>query len=293
MGELDLLRRPPSGWLPGTVASLDHGIASHADPGSGAATLETSYDLRVTWQVRLPGREPYLVDDERSCPVWVASHEAGGQGRRWYSLKLRKTHGLLRGVEIPCYIDPADPRGIWVDWDAGYAIHEVAWRQKSAVDRAVAERSNPIDRIVNRVTDPFADKLAPEQQHLVDERIARVQAEHDRIREEAMSAAHNSTLSGVSPDDKVLLDAFTAELRRIEAVGRRAEGRLVSLTDTGQVIATLPVRRLTIEIADPDPRLVHADVPLHQRMAKRYKPGTPLVVKVDPEDPDKAVVIRE
>ena len=54
----------------------------------------------------------------------------------------------------------------------------------------------------------------------------------------------------------------------------------------------LPVRLMTIEIADPAPRHVTVEIPLHQRMAKRYKPGTPVVVKVDPEDPEKIAVTR-
>ena len=293
MGDLGLLRKPPRGWLPGTVASVDHGYASHTDPGSGAATLETSHHLRVTWQVRLPGREPYLVDDERSCPVWVAPHEAGGQGKRWYSVKLRKSHGLLKGVEIPCFVDPADPGAIWVDWDAGYTVHENAWRHKSAVDRARAERSNPVDRIVNRVTDPFADKLGPEDQEAVDAQLAAEKVEQEQQWAAARKATEAATWAGVDPAEKAAFDTFAAELNRIDAVGRRCEGVLVELTDTGRIMVGLPVRRMFIRIADPETRVVAVELPLHQRMAKRYKPGTPVVVKVDPEDPEKAVVTRD
>ena len=112
MGDLGLRRRPPSGWLPGTVASVDHGYASHHDPEGGPGMIETSYHLRVTWEVRVPGWEPYRVDDRRTAPMWVGSHEMGGQGKRWYSVKLRKSHGLLDGVEIPCHVNPANPHDL-------------------------------------------------------------------------------------------------------------------------------------------------------------------------------------
>ena len=294
MGDLGLVRRAPRGWLPATVASTTHQWTEHPDePDGGETVFETSYRLTVTWQVRVPGREPYLVADDRKCPTWVGANAIGGAGKRWYSVRLRRTHGLLVGVEMPCAVDPADPTRIWVDWDAGYAAHEVAWRRRSAVDRAVAERRSGFDGVVARFSDPFAGRVTPEEQQAVDQRIADEQAQQAEQWAAAQQAASAATWAGVDPAEKASFDLLAAEMRRIDLVGRRVEGRLVRLTDTGAVLAGLPVRRLEVEIVDPTPRVVAVEVPLHQRMAKRYKPGTAVVVKVDPADPTKAAITRD
>lgn len=258
MGDLGLRRRPPDGWLPATVASTGHRLWSHpGDPDSGAATIETSLRLAVTWRVQVPGREPYLLQDERDCPMWALANAFGGQGKRWYTIRLKRTHGLLVDVDIPCAVDPADPTKLWIDWDEAYAAHEPVWRDKGKRDRAAAERTAAQERVA------------------------------------AQAAAQTAAWTGVDPAAKAEYDRFAAELARIADVGRRAEGTVRSVTDTGRLMVGIPVRRFEIDIADPTPRTVAVELPMQPQLLEGYRPGAAVVVKVDPEAPHLVAITRD
>ncbi|MDO9456897.1 hypothetical protein [Nocardioides sp.] len=298
MGDMGLRRRPPRGWLPGTVASAGHAASSHVDPDGGAAVIETSFLLRVTWQVRLPGREPFLVAEERSCPVWVFGNEVGGSGRRWWALRASRTYGLTVGVEMPCAVDPGDLTDVWVDWDAGYDAHEPVWRHRSALDRAMAERRGRFDGLTARLSDPFGARLPAEQQRAVeaeaDRRVAQERVDREVQRQQAVEAAEQAQWGGVDPEEKATFQRMASDLVRIDQTGRPASGVIVDVVDTGRVLVGLAVRRLEIEVVevgDPTPRRVVLELPMQPRIAKRYRAGMAVRLKVDPADPQKVCVL--
>ena len=175
MGDLGLLRRPPKGWLPARAMPLGHRVREQrsSDGSSGVDEFAMHTRLDVRWEIHVDGREPYRFDESRKAPTWVQPDQLLGSGNRWYKLRARRTHGLMAEVGVPGYVDPQDPTQLWIDWDAAYEEHVPAWDRKSAVEREVARRRGPIDRLVNRVFEPLAPKLAPEDQHLVDAQLAR------------------------------------------------------------------------------------------------------------------------
>lgn len=128
-GDMGVIRRPPRGWIPGqafAVKSRSHDL--HRD--SEGARLDTSLKLQVEWEVHIPGQEPYRFYETRKAPTWVGRET--GRGKRWFSVRLKRTYGLMSSVGMPCVVDPSDPHELWIDWDAGYEAHEPAWKAHTA-----------------------------------------------------------------------------------------------------------------------------------------------------------------
>ncbi|MDZ5622038.1 hypothetical protein SFC88_14415 [Nocardioides sp. HM23] len=93
---------------------------------------KTAVDLEVEWEVHVDGGgEPYRFVEARRAPVWVDGQHLGA-GKRWYSARPKRTYGLMPEVGIPCLVDPKNPHGLWIDWDAGYDLHEPAWQAHTA-----------------------------------------------------------------------------------------------------------------------------------------------------------------
>lgn len=122
MGDLGIFKRRPSGWTAGRAFALQH-RSRERNPND----TKTAVDLEVEWEVRVDGREPYRFFEARRAPVWVDSRQLGA-GKRWYSLRPRRSYGLMPEVGIPCLVDPNNPQGLWIDWDAGYDLHGPAWQ---------------------------------------------------------------------------------------------------------------------------------------------------------------------
>ena len=124
---------------------------------------------------------------------------------------------------MPGYVDPQDPTRLWIDWDAAYEEHMPAWDRKSAVEREVARRRGPIDRLVNRVSEPLAPKLAPEDQHLVEAQLAR-DAEQEARDVEAAHRHMEAIGRGPAPaDEQEEYARRNAEALRIYQTGREVE----------------------------------------------------------------------
>lgn len=301
MGDLGVRRRPPRGWIAGTVASARHTTTTHpdndAESSGGGDEWPWSYLLDVVWDVRLPGRPVYQVVEERKAPVWTEPNAMGGSGRRWYSLRLRRSYGLVVGVEMPCCVDPADATALWIDWDAGYEAHERAWQHRAALDKAVNARRGGLDGLLNRFADPFARRLDADQQTTVerqaDQQVVQERAAQQAEWQRAVKAAEEMRWAGVDSGERERFQALTGEHLRIDRVGRRVEGRLRSIAPTGAILVGLPVQRFEVDVVDPGPRVVGVELPLHQRYAKRYRPGARIVLKVDPADPDNAAITRD
>lgn len=126
MGDLGIFKRKPSGWTPGRAFALKH-RSSERNPND----TKTAVDLEVEWEVRVEGREPYRFVDARRAPVWVDGQHLGA-GKRWFSVRPKRTYGLLPDVGIPCFVDPKNPQELWIDWDAGYDLHGPAWQAHTA-----------------------------------------------------------------------------------------------------------------------------------------------------------------
>jgi hypothetical protein len=91
-----LLRRAPKGWLAGRAFPLRHSVYSHPQGHEGGETVfETSAGLTVLWRVKVPGREPYELEEKRSAPMWL--HANGiGSGNRWYKVRVRPSRWSTR-----------------------------------------------------------------------------------------------------------------------------------------------------------------------------------------------------
>ena len=144
MGDMGILRKPPRGWMPARAFAVQHRSYERGQSSSEGEHLHTSRDLEVEWEVCRDGRDPYRFVETRKAPGWVSSSRIGS-GKRWFSVRLKRTYGLMPTVGLPCFVDPDNPHKLWIDWDAGYELHETAWKEHTAAapDRraAAAERS--------------------------------------------------------------------------------------------------------------------------------------------------------
>ena len=145
---------------------------SHHYGSDGVPEIETTMGLKVRWRIEIDGREPYEVQEERSGPAWMAGGGVGG-GNRWYKLRVRPQHGLMKGVRLPCFVNPDDPADLWIDWDGAYDAHVEAWEREARVQREVARRDGLYDQVWDRVTNPFAGKLRAGEDEIVEARIAK------------------------------------------------------------------------------------------------------------------------
>jgi hypothetical protein len=265
-----LLRRAPRGWLAARAFAEDHGVASHHYGDGGVPEIETTMHLRATWRVELPGRDPYELREERSAPAWVHPGGLLGAGDRWYKLRLRPSFGLMKDVGVPCFVNPADPSDIWIDWDAAYAEHEPAWAQEARVRREVMRRSGTIDAFLSRFGNPLVGKLRPEDEPLVEARL-KAQRLSPAVANPVVEAAGAEVMRRIQDG------------QRLAAVGRRTTALIVSRVESGRKLGLVPVIDLVLDIEGR--RLPYEHV-LGPRHAKHYTPGRRIEVYIDPADPD-------
>ena len=282
------LRRPPSDWLPARAYPVQFRVT---DWGTGTSDpYDLSVRLDAEWEVRIDGRQSYRFQEERrTAPTWCSANTIAG--KRWYRVRVRGSHGLLRDVGVPAYVNPGNREDIWIDWDAAYDEHTAAWDQKDRVELAKARRASRYEGAVHRITSPFAGKLREGEEHLVDQAIAEdaareaERAERDRPRVEAQLAAMG--FAPIGDDEQARWRAYTEEKQRLSAGGREAPATVVALEETGRTLANIPVFLIHLDVHDgPAPRRLvyeHIHGPRH---AKRYKPGKQIKVKVDVQDPD-------
>lgn len=236
MGDMGLVRRPPRGWHEGTVAAARFRTWT-GEGGEEIYDIDTSAQLDVEWEVRVPGFDLYLLQEERKAPTWVEAGRGLGAGKRFYKVRLRRSGGLVQGLEIPCRVDPKDGSRVWIDWDAAYDLHVDAW------NRGVPARKEPVR----------AEPAPPAPV------VAASEPEHDAY----IAAAKDA--------------------ERIYMTGRKLAATVVSVTDTGAKLATLPVLRFELDLSDG--RHVTHEQPVHRMSHKRYAVGKAIQVAVDPEDP--------
>lgn len=285
------LRRAPKDWLAGRAFPVEHQVSPWPSSG-GYEGNNWSVRLDAVWEVQVTGREPYRFSDERrTAPNWCQPDTLSG--KRFYHWRLKGTHGLMPSVGVPIHVNPEDPHDLWIDWDAAYKEHVPAWEQKDRVDLAVARRRGAVDGLVHRVLAPFAgNSLKPGEETLVDEAIAAgkareaERAERDRPRVEA--ELRKMGMGPVAADEQAEFARRTEEMKRIYEIGRHADATVVSNEDSGRKLGNIPMFLITLDIDDGGGvrrRLVYEHV-WGPRVAKRYKPGKRVKVRIDPQDPD-------
>lgn len=308
MADIGWRKRRPRGWTPATAFARHHRTY---DPhrgvdGEGGETVIDPADYQllmdVEWEVHVPGRAPFpLREDGRRCPLWCdASSFLWGKGRRFWSVRLRETHGLLADVAVPCLVPPDRSDRIWVDWDEAYSAHLPAWDRMSAVERAVAERKGGIDAVAERVLSPFRPRLAAGDEHLVDEALAAEEARDARARAEGELVIRAMNM-GFRPPKAAEHQALLAHVRwvlHLHEVGREVPATVASIAPTGRQLCRTPVYELHLDVADAGPdgagsgrRVVHHEV-MNDAFAARMAAGTATTVFVDPADPGRIALDR-
>jgi hypothetical protein len=268
-----LLRRAPRGWLPARAFPLRHAIYDHPDigpEGGGESVFDTSYRMEVAWRVELDGREPYELEEVRTAPTWTLAGPMGA-GNRWYKVRVRPTYGLMAGVGVPCFVDPADREQIWLDWDKAYEEHVPAWEREARVRRGVSDRDNPYDKVVGRLVNPFAGKLREGEEDLVAARIAEQEARAAKYAPPPPDPA----VQAQSSELKRRMD----ELTRVQHTGRKGRATVVARDETGRTFANVPVILLTLRLDDG--REVVFEHVFGPRHAKHYTVGREIDVWVD------------
>jgi hypothetical protein len=266
-----LLRNAPRGWIPARAFPEDHGISSHGYGSEGAPEIETTYHLRVTWLVEIPGREPSELREERSAPGWLVPGGLVGTGNRWYKLRLRSSYGLMPNLGVPCFVNPGDPSEIWIDWDAAYKEHEPAWEQEARVRREVMRREGGIDAVLSKFTNPLVGKARPEDEEIIETRIERTRGKWTPVRNPVLEEAGAEVMRRIQ------------EGQRLAAVGRKTTGVVVSRVESGRKLGLVPIIDLVLEVEGRQLPYEHTLGPRH---AKHYTVGRRIEVFVDPADPD-------
>jgi hypothetical protein len=188
---------------------------------------------------------------------------------------------LQSEVAIPCWVDPAQPHDIWVDWDAAYELHVPVWERIARVEREVNRQRGGVDAIMDRVSNPFAAKVRTEDAEYVEQARA-----EDHKKEAAFQAEIDAAQN--TPEQVELKRRMAIEARIGES-GREAAATVVALTDTGRVLEGLiPIFDLVLDVQDQGTtRQVVYEHVWGPRHAKRYKVGKQIVVRIDLEDPDR------
>jgi hypothetical protein len=284
------LRSPPRGWIAARAFPIERAILEDAPDAEGhrGAVIDTSHRLRVTWEVRVEGREPVRFSEERRGPAWIV--EGSVSGKRWYRPRLRGSYGLLRSLGVPAFVDPVDPTQLWVDWDAAFEEHTEAWDRKERIDREIASRAGGLEKVTHRLFNPLHGKLRPGEESLVDEEIARRAARGQAISAEAM-AANRKWLAArraeqVPADDQAEQARRIALSKRLAREGRKASAVVVSQAATDRTLGSMPVLLITLDIEDGgSTRRVTYEHIWGRRHAEAYSPGKRIHVRIDPDDP--------
>ena len=263
-----LLRRAPRGWLPARATALECRVRSHnySSADGGAPEIETSFAVKARWRIEVAGREPYEVQEERDGPAWAAGGGVGG-GNRWYKVRVRPQYGLMNDVPVPCFVNPADPADLWIDWDGAYDAHEHAWEREARIRRGVGERSNLYDRTWERLSNPLAGKARAEDELAEVER--RVEAEKPP--------------PPPPPGPPSYFEQQLAELKRIKDSGRRTRGTVTRHEATNREMFGSPVVILHFDVEGREMLFEHC---YGWRHLKHYKVGRTVDVWIDPENPD-------
>ena len=272
-------------WIPARAEPLWHSAGQN---GRGWIVLdqETKASLDVQWRIHVDGREPYEFEEaNRSAPLWVIKGERAG--RRWYHLRLRATHGLLREVGVPCRVDPSDPHRIDIDWSRAYDEHQPFWDRMDAVSKGVtARREGPLGKLLAPIQYMRLPKFSPQEQAAID-------------REIEAEVARQDAATGIGYEPEEYLDAQTLmaegefikaqqkEAKRLRKQGVQAYAEVVELSGPTGPGSWLYTVRLQVHDPATGPRVVEHRQGMNYAMTQRMKPGERLRVRINPLDRER------
>jgi len=134
-------RRPDPDWVDG-VAVIRESDRGHDSSGSDPHPWDDILDLvgsrtyRFTLEVTVPGREPYPVADRFKVPKRAESTGT-----------LASAGYLAVGLELPVWVDPADPSAVAIDWHRFLASPGRKQAVRAAMDaRRVAHMRDALER---------------------------------------------------------------------------------------------------------------------------------------------------
>ena len=283
-----MLRRAPRGWLPARAFPLRHSVYDHPssgpEGGGGETVFDTSMSMSVLWRVEVEGRAPYELEEKRTVPMWLSAAGPIGPGNRWYKVRVRAQYGLMKSVGVRGFVDPADPSKLWVDWDASYKEHMAAWDREARVRREVEVRKGGFDGALNRLANPLAGKLRPEEEALVAERLEPEARRERQQRDHLLQQLRGGDGPPPTDDDYQELLRRIDEQRRIQRKGRKTTATVVAREETGRTFATIPLVLLDFDIEGRAVRFEHI---YGLSNAEHYQVGTRIDMWVDRKVPDR------
>ena len=224
--------------------------------------------IDVHWRVHVEGREPYEFSEIRRAPFWTMKHAR--HGRRFYHLRRRASHGLLREVGVPCRVHPQKPDKIDIDWSRAYDEHQPAWERLDAHAKAYSKRAEgPLGKLLSPLEYGGLPKLSAEEQAQVDREVA------ERIeREERLPPEQQAQV-----DENEWIAAEGQEARRLHKEGRRANAKVTALERPapGSLVWTI-----SLEVEGIGP--VEHRQAMNEKWAAILPPGTQTTVMIDPGD---------
>jgi len=291
-GELapGFLRRAPHGWVPGRVFTSDRSISQDEPAQTGVyhdrRVSSLSAMLEADFRVVVPGRTEHTFYDDRVVPQWLLD-VGWPSGKRWYQVRLKPQTGMLARLGFPCFVDPANVSNIWIDWDAAYEEHVVAWEQEAAIDKKMAKRRGGVNGTLDRIfSNPFTRDVTPAEAALVEQRIAEEDATNVDIRQRFTAQDHAAQASAVSPEEAAELERRRVEAERIFATGREVQARVLSNSVNGRTLAGIPLINIRFELLEDPPRRVGHEYCWGRRGAAAYPVGKVVPVRIDPNDPE-------
>lgn len=284
------LRKAPDGWVPARVYVSNDSIRQGEEHRTGVYHDERVSSLSAMlvgdFRVYLEGQLDHTFHGDRVVPEWCLNTGAP-TGKRWYHVRLKPQYGLINRIGLPCYVDPQNAEEIWIDWDAAYDEHVVAWEQEAAIKKEVAKRKGGIDGTLDRIfSNPFTRDVTPDEAALVDQRIADDTAKEEAIRQRFIAQNQAIQDAKTDPDELTELRRREKEAERIFADGREVTGTVRSNSVNGRTLAGIPLVFIVIELHEDPPRQVGLEYSFGKRGAARYKVGKTVKVKVDPADPN-------
>jgi hypothetical protein len=177
--------------------------------------------MSVLSRVEVEGRAPYELEEKRTVPMWLSAAGPIGPGNRWYKVRVRSQYGLMESVGVRGFVDPADPSKLWVDWDASYKAHMAAWDREARVRREVEVRKGGFDGALNRLANPLAGKLRPEEEALVQERLEPEARRERQQRDHLLQQLRGGDGPPPTDDEYQELLRRIDEQRRIQRKGRK------------------------------------------------------------------------
>jgi hypothetical protein len=282
------LRKAPDGWVPGRVYVSNENIRQGEEHMTGVYHDERVSSLSAMlvgdFRVYVEGRLDHTFQDTRVVPEWLIDL---GSGKRWYSIRVKPQYGLVNRIGLPCFIHPKDAEEIWIDWDAAYDEHVVAWESEAAIKKEMAKQRGGFDGTMDRIfSNPFTREATSEEKATVSDRIAEEDAKQEAIRQKFIAQNQAIQDSKTDPDELTELRRREKEAERIFATGREVQATVTSNSVNGRTLAGIPLVFIVFQLHEDPPRKVGLEYSFGKRGAGRYPVGKTVKLKVDQDDPE-------